>query len=157
MPFSKSPLKSVVIGIGNDLRHDDAIGLYVVRIIEEHSIPEVKTVIGVKDGTALINAWEGFNNVYIVDAIQSKDTPGKIYRFDALTEEIPEHTFSSHSTHVFNLSSTVKLAESLQQLPDKLIIFGIVGKNFSHGRGLTNEVKTGGDEVVKNILSELSA
>jgi hydrogenase maturation protease len=145
----------LVIGIGNDYRGDDAVGLYVARRIQEKGINGVEVIAGVSDGTSLIEAWEDAGRVYVIDCTVSGTRAGKIYRFDGVDETLPQALFPSYSTHAFNVGDTIRLAKSLGQLPQSLIIFGIEGKDFAAGVGLAERVKTAAEEVISSIIREI--
>ncbi|UCD94256.1 MAG: hydrogenase maturation protease [Candidatus Zixiibacteriota bacterium] len=145
----------LVIGIGNDYRRDDAVGLYVARKIREKDLDGVKVIDGISDGTSLIDAWEHAARVYFIDGTISGSLAGKIFRFDGLNETIPHELFPPFSTHAINVADAVRLAETLGQFPPSLIIFGIEGKNFEAGYGLAEAVQSAAEEVIGRIIREI--
>jgi hydrogenase maturation protease len=54
------------------------------------------------------------------------------------------------------LAEAIGLARALNQLPNKLVAYGIEGKNFESGAALSTEVRAAVDEVVSRIREELS-
>jgi len=146
----------VVIGLGNDYRSDDAAGLLIARRIKKISPDTVRVVEGVSDTAALFDAWKGAEKVIIVDAAASGMNPGRIYRFNALIENIPEDFFCSYSTHDFSITDSVELASTLGELPDEIIIFGIEGERFMHGSTLSPEVEKAIPDLTKRILDEIT-
>ena len=76
----------------------------------------------------------------MVDAVSSGAEPGTIHRLDALTERLPAE-LSRGSTHAFGLAEAVELARALERLPGRLLVFGIEGKRFDAGAGLSPEVE----------------
>ena len=48
----------IVVGIGNEFRNDDGVGLYVSHSLREKTDEEIKVVNGVPDGFALIETWD---------------------------------------------------------------------------------------------------
>ena len=146
----------VVIGLGNDFRSDDAAGLIIARRIKENSLDTVRVVEGISDAAALFDAWKGAEKVIIIDAAASGMHPGRIYRFDALSENIPEDFFCSYSTHDFSITDSVELATTLGELPEEIIIFGIEGERFLHGSELSQEVEKAIPAITECILSEIA-
>ena len=150
-------IRGVVIGLGNDFRCDDAVGLYVARRLEKLLPSDIKVVAGVADGTDLIELWHNKKFCIVIDSVLSGSNPGMIHRYDALTEKIPEDIFSAYSTHAFNISKTIKMAKLLQRLPDRLIIYGIEGAEFKAGQDMTGAVKSAADEIIEKILDEIKS
>ena len=72
-----------VIGIGNPLRGDDAIGLLVARRVRELADPEVEVMELEGEPARLIDAWQGAGLAVVVDAVNSGAPEGTVMRFDA--------------------------------------------------------------------------
>lgn len=145
----------LVIGVGNDFRSDDAVGLYVAREINKKGLKNTTIIEGINDGTSMIEAWKGISRAFVIDCVHSGGEPGKIYRFDALSENIPENYFPGLSTHAFNITDTIALARNIDYLPDSLIIYGIEGKNFGTGQGLSDRIHKSADEMIIQIADEI--
>ena len=102
----------------------------------------------------MIETWKGADFVILIDAVHSGGTPGTIYRFDAKTNLIPD-SFFHYSTHAFSVAEAVELARALNQLPRRLVVYGIEGKTFDAGVGLSPEVEAAADEVLRSVKEEL--
>jgi len=148
-------LQALVIGLGNDYRGDDAVGRVVARRLKTIAGDAVRVLEESGEGAALIETWKGVDFVILVDAVHSGGTPGIIYRFDAKTEPIPGNFFH-YSTHAFSVAEAVELARALNQLPGRLVVFGIEGKTFDLGVGLSPEVEAAADEVLRSVKEELA-
>jgi hydrogenase maturation protease len=141
-----------VIGIGNDYRHDDAVGLEVARRVRRANVSRAAVVIGVSDDFALHSAWQDRGAAYVIDCTKSGRPPGTIHRFEAADEAIPAEIFNSLSTHTLNLPRAIELSRSLGRLPRGLTIFGIEGADMSQGRGLTAAVEAAASRVAGMIV-----
>ena len=65
-----------VIGIGNDTRGDDAVGLVVVRQLQ-HEVSDDITVQEVHgEGISLLDRWRDTDAVVLIDASTSGVAPG---------------------------------------------------------------------------------
>ena len=151
----KSMLSStLVIGIGNEFRSDDAIGILVARATAERKLPGIEVIEQSGEGTALMDAWSKSDNVYLVDAVSSAAPPGAVYRIDAQTKPLPNdlHPFSSHA---FGVAHAIELARRLKKLPPRLILFGVGGKSFESGKGLSPEVEQAKLVVTQMIIEEI--
>jgi hydrogenase maturation protease len=153
MDQSQSP-PVLVIGVGNDYRSDDAVGLAVVRILKAKELPDTLCLESDGDGTSLIETWSQASRVIIVDAISSGALPGAIHRFDALTQPLPA-SYSFSSTHAFGVAEAIQLARTLDQLPASLVVYGLEGKNFVAGTELSAEVEGAVQEVVELVEQEV--
>jgi len=148
----------LVIGVGNDYRCDDAVGLVVARALLARVPASVEVIEASGDGSALMEAWRGRRAVILIDAVAADARPGTIYRFDLLADELPPALLSS--THAFGVAEAVELARSLEELPPHLLLCGIQGRVFRDGIGLSREVASALDaasEEVLGALRELSA
>ena len=146
----------LVIGIGNQGCGDDAAGLAVARRVRELTHPAevtVRELIG--DQLALLDAWTGATQVYLVDAVSSGGTTGTVYQFgaaDALTER-----FAHRGTHPFSLTDVVELARALDRLPRHLAGYGIEGAAFEAGAPMSDPVRDAVDAVTGMLLAGLKA
>jgi len=145
----------VIIGVGNYFRSDDAVGLYVARMFGLEKIPGLRVVEGIGDGTDLINAWDGVETVCVIDSVKAENCPGRIYRFDGLKEPIPEKLGTVYSTHAFRLTDAIEMARTVGRLPRRLIVYGIEGADFSHGKDLSPEVRRAAEGLIDGIKREI--
>jgi hydrogenase maturation protease len=125
----------LIIGIGNEYRGDDAVGLIVVRRLKERLAGSPTVLEQSGDGAALMEAWQGAEKVIIIDAVMSGAAPGTIHRFDASAQPLPKDAFRC-STHAFGVAEAIELSRALSELPQSLVVYGIEGKNFAAGVGL---------------------
>ena len=144
----------LVIGIGNQFRGDDAVGLTVARRVQEASPNGVTVREESGGGTALMETWQGADTVILVDAVSSGAPPGTIHRLDAQAQPIPARFFH-YSTHAFGLAEAVELARALNRLPQRLVVYGIESKMFAAGAPLSPEVEAAAWQVVQRVLQEL--
>lgn len=145
---------TLIIGVGNDYHRDDAVGVAIARALREKNLRHVQVLEQSGEGTALLEAWHGAERVILIDAVQSGAAPGTILRFEAHRQAIPTKFFHS-STHDFGVAEAIELARTLGQLPKSLIVYGIEGKDFSLGEGLSPEVAHAASQVLDKILKEL--
>ena len=144
----------VVIGVGNDFRRDDGAGRIVARKVKATAGSEVRVMEASGEGAALMEAWRGAECALIIDASQSGAAPGAIRRLDARAQTIPREFFH-YSTHSFSVAEAVELARALDQLPPRLILYAIEGKDFSSGEGLSPEVAAAVEAVICRVNEEL--
>lgn len=148
--------KLLVVGIGNEYRRDDAVGLVVARQLEQRLRDCAEVIEQSGEGTSLIEAWRGAASVVIIDAVNSDAAPGTIHRFEAHSDELPRSFFHC-STHAFSLAAAIELARTLGELPPHLVVYGIEAKNFTAGIGLAPEVEKAAQQLVEQIVAGASS
>lgn len=144
--------ETTVIGFGNPMRGDDGVGPAVVAALCEHGIDAVAFD---GDGTELIEAWQDRETVILVDAMVSGAVPGTMRRFDIADTRLPQDLFRS-SSHQFGLAQAVEMGRLLGRLPPRMILFGVEGKRFDFGTGLTPSVTRAVQSLVRRIHAELA-
>lgn len=145
---------TLVIGIGNDFRGDDAAGLITAQRLRRIVGNKVLILEQSGDGILLIESWKNRGRVVIIDAAQSGKMPGTIHRLEADKFPLPGK-FLRYSTHQLGVNEAIELARALKQLPQKLIVFGVEGKDFGLGRGLSPEVAQCIPELVDQVKWEI--
>jgi hydrogenase maturation protease len=148
----------IVIGVGNELRRDDAVGLAVLRALRDRDLPANGDAVTLREasgeGATLMETWQGADVVILVDAVCSDGEPGTVYRFDAHEQILPSQFFN-YSTHAFSVAEAVELARALGQLPPHLIVYGIEGSDYDTGAGLSAPVDASVETVADQILDDL--
>lgn len=146
---------TLVLGIGNEYRCDDAVGLIVARRLKERADNHVSIFEHSGEGTALMEKWRNATCAILIDAVHSNQKAGTIFRFEAHRQAIPTQFFH-YSSHAFGLAEAIELARALKQSPSRLIIYGIEGKNFAVGIGLSDEAEKAVSAVVESVRQEIA-
>ncbi len=154
MPLAKSG--TLIIGLGNEYRRDDAVGLVVARRLKGAAPAHVRVLEQSGEGAALMESWKNADTVILIDAVHCGAKPGTIHRIDAHTEPVPARVFRC-STHAFGVAEAIQLAKILDLLPPRMQIYGIEGKQFEMGGAPSTEVLLAVDEVAARIAREVGA
>lgn len=145
---------SLVIGVGNRYRGDDAVGIVVARRVRELA-PEIPMQLEEAEPVDLMDRWEGAERVVVVDAVVSDSAPGTVHRFEPVRTPLPAQLFR-YSTHSFSVAEAVELARTLDRLPAELVLYGIEGERFTPGAELSPAVSAVVDEVARRIVAEVT-
>src|SRR5271167_3062042 len=143
--------RALVVGIGNPDRGDDGFGPAAVRRFRGRASPGVCILERSGDALALIEEWDGFAAVILVDAAAPIGRAGRIHRLDLTDTELPVG-FARDSTHAFGVAEAVELARSLGRLPRYLVAYLVEGEGFDNGAPLSPVVADALDRVVECIV-----
>jgi hydrogenase maturation protease len=139
----------IVIGLGNEFRHDDAVGLIAARRLREYGLPSEEHE---GDLATLMNRWKSADGVILIDAVTSGASPGTIHRLDVSATPLKRGLFKS-STHTFDLADAVELARTLGALPARVYVLGLEVRDVSVGVGLSSEVESALPALLEEVLS----
>jgi len=143
-----------LIGVGNEFRRDDGIGIFIVRHQSLKRLDDIQVLEERGEATNLVDSWKDGGNVFLFDAVSSGNTPGTVYRFNARKEPLPRDLLRV-STHTFGVAEGIELSRASNRLPIELIVFGIEGENFGWGKGLSSAVERAALEVIRRVLKEI--
>jgi len=141
--LERTSQKTLVLGLGNELRGDDAVGLRVVRKLRR-SLPHRDDVAFQEAsvaGLGILDLVCGYQNLIVVDAIETEGGgPGQIYRLD---EESFPRKAPSWSLHGLCLSTVLELGRRCGcPVPEKVGIYAIEVENIeTWHQGCTQRVQ----------------
>lgn len=149
------PNPVAILGLGNPVLRDDAVGLAVVGEIEslfdEKPIPAVEILSSTRAGFELLDLLTGYEYAIIVDAFQSTDPhPGRIKHLDIC--DIRGNA-RLNCVHEINLNTALQLAEKLGiPMPDQIEIFAVeVSDVYTLSEEMSDEVAA----VVKPLAKKI--
>ncbi|MCB1592311.1 MAG: hydrogenase maturation protease [Alphaproteobacteria bacterium] len=146
---------TLIIGIGNRFRGDDALGCLMAERIKAQVSPDDAEVIE-HDGepASLIDLWQAHKAVILIDAVSSGARAGTIHHIDLREQALPDR-FRSYSTHAFGIAEAVELARVLGKLPERIVFYGVEGKSFSADTELSAPLKTASEVLYSRILQNI--
>jgi hydrogenase maturation protease len=145
-------MKIAVIGIGQSLRGDDAVGLEAVRLWqgrypETANLPGLRVEVTEIPGLALLDLLEGSEAAVLVDAVRSSATPGTLHRLSL--DQLSSFTADSKSAHGWGVAETLQmdrlLNPSRQNIPIRVI--GIEAEQILMGGSLSATI----DQVLPKV------
>jgi len=145
-----------VLGIGNVLMGDDALGAHVVARLEAgwEFPPGVSLVEAGTPGAALPAHLEGLDAVVVVDAVQVAGAPGEIRVLDkaALLARKPLLPMSPHEP---GLREALFAMEFQGASPPEVRLVGVVPGEVGMGVGLSEPVRGALSGAVAEVLRQL--
>ena len=145
----------VVACIGNRFRGDDGIGLAVAERVRAEAPFHVAVQVIEEEPSRVIEAFADADVALVVDAVSTGAPAGTIHRFDASEAAVPSRELRS-STHALGIGEAVELARALGRLPARTVVFGVEGKEFSAGEGLSPNVADAVDRASEAVLEEVA-
>ena len=139
---------AVVVGVGNEFRRDDGVGPAVARELGRLGVPAQITD---GDPVRLMEAWAGADLVVVVDAVRCTPArPGRVHRMSFI--DVGEPATSSHG---FGIPEAVELAQVLDRLPRRLVVFAVEVAEVGFGPGLSEPVAAAVPGLVREVLREV--
>lgn len=152
--------KTAIMGFGNPVRSDDAVGCYVIEQLQKCGL-ESDNVTLLDMGTGAFEVLfklQGHQRIIIVDAvINTGDAVGTLYKVPA--EEIASAIIDDPMVflHSIKWDQALSYAKKIlrEDYPQDISVYLIAVDNTRLEIELSDEVKAAGDKVVNYILEEL--
>ena len=148
----------LVLGIGNILLSDEGVGVHVINRFQEiFDLPDsVEIIDGGTMGLDLMPYFEGKSHVFVVDAVSADgEKPGTIQRFSG--SDVMTMLGERISPHQIGLSDLLACTAVDTQLPDNIVLLGIVPESLDTSLDMTPTIQTRVDTLVRMLQAELEA
>jgi hydrogenase maturation protease len=153
-PAPTGRVPAVVIGVGNEFRHDDGAGPAVIARLRDLAPPGVRLVVTDGEPARLVEAWTGAALAVVVDAVRAEPPhPGRIHRF--VLDQPRAGARRGASSHGLGLDDAVALATALDRMPGRLVVHAIEAADLTQGPGLSPPVAAAVDAVARAVLGDL--
>ncbi len=145
-PSIRKSNNTVIVGIGNELRGDDAAGVEVVRLLKKR---EKTNDILIDAGTVPENYLGKISKInpdviILIDAADMEQPPGTVRELNS--EDLGSFSFSTHSG---SLSLVIDFLK--QETKADIYLIGIQPENRSIGAEMSNKVR----QAINLLLPEL--
>jgi hydrogenase maturation protease len=142
----------LVVGLGNPLAGDDAIGLDIVRAAAPMTSCDLMEL--PLAGTRLFDLLDREGPVLFVDAVVSDAPAGTIHLLNLPDECVHPRSFTSLSTHGWNLREVLSLRNVLGLVSPRIALLGIEVEDVSLG-SLASAVLKQTSVALANILPDV--
>ena len=161
----------LILGLGNPLMGDDGAGIQIVEELKKSDLPEYVDVIdGGTAGVGLIDLMSGYSRVIVVDAVMvDVETPQREVSLTTLHNplsirerdrpvlrevegvRVGLNSDDNCSLHEMELTSVLRLMQTLGIKIPEITIVGIPAVNIVRGIGLSEECRRLIPQAVKLI------
>jgi len=132
--------RKLFVGIGNVLKRDDGIGVYIARrIVERDTIKVLIVEASIENYIGKINSLP-HDVLILIDAVNFGQKPG--YYSVLAPEEILDYTTNTHNISIPKLLGFFK---------SKVLILGIQPKSVSLGEKISDPIRKQADHMLKMI------
>ncbi len=151
--------KALVLGIGNEIRGDDGVGIHVARRAAELLPAAWNGRVDVDEactgGFDLVDYLRGYEQAVVVDAIKTEGgEPGTVYRFAADALNPTAHLGHSHGV---NLASALAVLRELKLgAPGEVTVVAVEAEwLYEFREGLSPRVAAAVDEAAAAVIDVL--
>tara|TARA_R110002051_G_scaffold313263_3_gene389217 strand:- start:12448 stop:12927 length:480 start_codon:yes stop_codon:yes gene_type:complete len=154
-------MKTAIMGFGNPVRSDDAIGIYVIEQLKE-KLPESEGISIFDMGTAafeVLFGLKGHDKIILVDGVLNSNEPvGTLFKVPA--EEVMKAPQDDPLVFLHGmkwdqaLSYTKKILQD--EYPEDIQVYLVAIENTKLEIDMSDVVKEAGDKVVQHILEDLN-
>lgn len=155
--FAPPACELLVVGCGNLLRGDDAIGPLAIRELWTRGVPDgVRLIDGGTAGMDVAFMMRGARRVIIVDAASTGAEPGTLYRVPAeeLTDLPPLDGLHSHN---FRWDHALAFGTWLlgPEMPADVEVLLVEAESTDHGAPLSAPARAGMERAVELVLDRI--
>ncbi|MFE3077232.1 hydrogenase maturation protease [Nocardia tengchongensis] len=146
--------RAVVIGVGNEYRHDDGIGPAVATELERLRLPGVLVAVSDGEPTGLLDLWADAELAIVVDAVLCEPSaPGRIWR---TTVDALRGLTHAASSHAMGVPDALPLGRALGRVPAELVVIAVEAHRLDLGAGLSAPVAAALPDVIAAVRAELA-
>jgi hydrogenase maturation protease len=144
-----------VLGLGNLMRTDDALGMLASRkLAEDVRFPqEIEVIEGGTLGLDLLHAVHGISHLLVMDAVDTGATPGTLMKFSG--EELVGLP-TSKSVHLLGLADLMDVLRLMEASPTEVVLLGVQPESTDWGTDLTPAVEAAQGALVEAALKQVT-
>ncbi|MCL2454666.1 MAG: HyaD/HybD family hydrogenase maturation endopeptidase [Micrococcales bacterium] len=151
----ESPAPITVLGVGNPIMGDDAVGLLLLeRLRQQQPDPRVEYVDGGTGGMELVPVVQDAARLLILDAVAG-DEPGTVHQFSG--DQLPRMLSSKLSPHQVGLLDVFAAARMLGREPEQVEVVGVVPESVDLCLGVSEPVSEAMDRAVGAALDVIDS
>jgi len=132
-----APFKIALLGLGNLMRTDDAVGMLTLRTLAAGNLlpPEVRVIEGGTLGLDLLDSLRGISHLLVLDAVDTGAIPG---------------------TLKLGFSDLMGALRLIDAAPEEVVLLGVQPASTGWGTVLTSAVETAQQALMELTLEQLA-
>ena len=147
--------KTLVLGLGNILLHDEGIGVWVAESLQRQFEfpPEVAVLEGGTLGLDLLPRLDGVERLLVIDAVKLGREPGDLARLAG--DEVPAALHIKVSPHQVGIQDLLAAARLMGREPPEVVLWGMEPERLDPGTGFSPSVESAIPRLQAAVLDEL--
>ena len=143
-----------VVGLGNLMRTDDAVGMLAIqRLRTEPRLPNGVLVIeGGTLGLDLLHPLSGVTRLLALDAVEAGVQPGTVLRFDG--DDVAALPVSK-SVHLLGFADLIGAMQLSGDAPGEVVVLGVQPQTIDWGTELTSTVEAALPRLIDAALQQI--
>ena len=148
-----SPVKTLILGLGNLILGDEGVGVHVVQAIEKLALPTgVECLDGGTGGFILLEPLQSAGRIILIDATADENPPGTVTRTTPRFSSDYPPTLTAHDIGVKDLLDAFYIQGGTREV----VLYAIsIDPRQPIRMTLSEEVERGAAEAVGRIVAEL--
>ncbi|WP_213992141.1 HyaD/HybD family hydrogenase maturation endopeptidase [Sodalis sp. dw_96] len=148
-------MRILVLGIGNLLLSDEAVGVRIVEALERRFTftPAIDILDGGTSGMELLEAMSGRDHLIVADAVLAGQTPGEVVVLR--DDDVPAFLTQKLSPHQLGLADALMALRLLDEFPRRLTLVGVEPQSLTMRIGLTDGVERAMEPALGQVISAL--
>lgn len=151
-----NPPRIAVLGLGNLMRADDALGMLAVQRLrmDPRLPPSVLLIEGGTLGLDLLHPLEGITHLLALDAIESGVPPGTLLRFAGTDVDLLP---IGKSVHLLGFSDLIGALRLTGSAPREIVVLGLQPQVIGWSTELTVAVAAALPDLIDAALDQIAA
>jgi hydrogenase maturation protease len=147
-------MRILVLGTGNEIMGDDAVGLVAAKELSEHLNSDIDVILTEESGLSLLDFISGYDRVLVLDAIKLGGQVGEILEFNM--KDLSCGTASCR--HQISLAEVLILGEKLGiDMPEEVKVIAMeIFDPYTISEGLTPGTEESLPMMVQHALSVIN-
>jgi hydrogenase maturation protease len=147
-------MKTLVLGIGNLLMGDEGVGVHVLRHLETHAhLTEVDLVDGGTGGFHLLEYFETYERVLLIDAAADGEPPGTVR---AIQPRYASDYPPSLAAHDIGLKDLIEGAQLLGHHPEVVLVTISIAALSGMSLELSHDVRAAIEPAAQTVTEWLA-
>jgi hydrogenase maturation protease len=151
-------MKTIVLGVGNQILGDDGVGVHVANELKKHiKNPDVAIDEAITGGMNLLDLILGYEKAIIIDAVKTQTGGTGEVRRIPLADFSTMHSCNPHDVSLFE---AIRMARKLGEtrIPKEIIVIGVMMKQIpcEFGEQLSKNIAEAVPKAVEMTLNEIN-